>query len=174
MQRVEHCPFCCQGASPSHSLIVEFLPVYRCSTCCCFMLFPAPAAQHSDVSITRLQLLQEQHYSPAVFEDLVSRFEPPNANTRWDSPLHIARPASSPSPAEAASAVAGGLRTNPAAVGSALADGPLATVSRNLTPNLATSQAPRASATALHKVDRAAQVCLHPALCISRFVNVCE
>ena len=102
--------------------------------------------------------MQDQRYSPAVFEDLVSRFEPPNANSRWDSPLHIARPTSSPSPAEAAAAVVDGLRENASAGGSALADGPLATVSRNLTPNLATTQAPRASATALHKVDRAAQV----------------
>lgn len=117
----------------------------------------------ADVALLALMLVQvgphtksdSQAYSPEIFEDLGSRFEPPNAHTRWDSPLHVARPTAEPDAAAAAAAVAAGLSS--AAPAGAPATGPLATISQDLQPNLATAQPRRAAATALHEVDRAAQ-----------------
>eukprot|EP00892_Ulva_mutabilis_P006149 jgi/Ulvmu1/3906/UM018_0128.1 len=121
-------------------------------TKCCVLLVDTPIDTCRQWNAARPS---EEAYSPEVFDDLASRFEPPNAYTRWDSPLHVARPTASPSTADAAAAVAAGLSATGSTSGPA--KGPLATVSHDLRPNLATAQPRRAAATALHEVDRAAQ-----------------
>lgn len=100
-----------------------------------------------------------QAYSPAVLEDLLCRFEPPNAQTRWDTPLHTVTPGGAVRLAAELAPLAIGLTTPTAGPGAVqiVVHGPLAVVARELRPNLATATPALSHTNLLHELDAAAQ-----------------
>jgi len=112
---------------------------------------------HCDVSIETAQewnLARDPApaYSQAVFDDLTSRFERPDARNRWDKPLYTIHPASedfSTQLQETVLAVTGTSEVK----GNAHA----ASVSSELVPTSATSNPSLSATNLLHEVDKAAQ-----------------
>ncbi|KAL0035993.1 hypothetical protein WJX77_010483 [Trebouxia sp. C0004] len=93
-----------------------------------------------------------QAYSQAVFDDLTSRFERPDARNRWDKPLYTIHPASEDFSTQLQETVLAVTGTS-----GKKGDVHAASVSSELVPTSATSNPFLSATNLLHDVDKAAQ-----------------
>lgn len=94
----------------------------------------------------------ENAYSQAVFDDLVSRFERPDARNRWDKPLYTVNPASEDLSNQLNEIV---LAVTDTAIARSSVSAALA--NSELVPTSATSNPALSATNLLHEVDKAAQ-----------------